>query len=47
MLNVYADETVSAHRKQASSAAASNWTFWQRFVNIENLLDGIMDLYKI
>jgi len=39
-------KTVSAHRKQVSSAAG-NSTFWQHFVNIENLLNGTMDLYKI
>jgi len=39
-------KTVIAHSKKVSSAAG-NWTFWQRFVNIENLLKGTMDLYKI
>jgi len=43
---MFAQKTVSAHRKQVNSATG-NWTFWQRFVNIENLLNGTMDLYKI
>ena len=42
----FTQKTVSAHRKQVSSAAG-NWTFWQHFVNIENLLNGTMDFYKI
>jgi len=43
---MFTQKTVTAHRKQVSSAAG-NSTFWQRFVNIENLLNGAMDLYKI
>jgi len=39
-------KTVSAHRKQVNSAVG-NWTFWQHFVNIEKLLIGTTDLYKI
>ena len=42
----FTQKTVSAHRKQVSGAAG-NSTFWQHFVNIENLLIGKMDLYKI
>ena len=42
----FMQKTVNAHRNQVSSAAG-NWTFWQHFVNIENLLNGTMDLYKI
>jgi len=42
----FTQKTVSAHWKQVSSAAG-NSTFWQHFVNIENLINGTMDLYKI
>jgi len=42
----FTQKTVSAHRKQVNSAAG-NCTFWQHFVNIENLLNGTIDLYKI
>jgi len=45
MFNAYA-ETVSVHVKPVS-IATGNRTFWQRFVDIENHLNGTVDLYKI
>jgi len=46
MLNVYVED---GHCTQETSAgsAAGKWTFWQRFVTIENLQNGTTDLYKI
>jgi len=41
----FTKKTVSAHRKQVSSAAG-NWTFWPRFVNIENLLNGTIEFLQ-
>jgi len=44
-LNVYVEDG-HCTQEQAGSAAG-NCTFWQRFVKIENLLNGTTDLYKI
>ena len=46
MLNFYVEDGQCMQETNKYSAAG-NWTFWKRFVNIENLLNGTVDLYKI